>query len=126
MSAILPFVVMLIVYCTCFRFYDLLERRFPLLKFKRPDKKQMSARTYAKEQIYDEFRSLFLGITFLGACVFSVWSVFVLGLTETDPAMLFKAILYMFGMVGAFVGVKLIFYGACLLNTYIIKSDLGD
>jgi hypothetical protein len=104
-------------------YWAVTDRYFPFLKPQCPDEKSMSARSYAKAQIYDDFRMMFFAICFAGFFYFGAWIPFDLGLTTTDPMSFFKVLFYIF--IIAFVG-KLLLDGACLLKAYITESDSGD
>lgn len=100
-----------------------LENYFPILKHKPIKKDSLSSRAYAKERLFNEFRMVYFAAYFLGAFYVSSWVVYALGLYGADPFPLVKGLFYIYIAIFA---VKFLFYGACLLKTYIIKSDSGD
>lgn len=103
-------------------FFFGLKKHFPILKFKPIEKEALSSRAYAKAQLLDEFRMMFFGIYFLGTFYFASWVPYTLDLYTADPFPLIKIFFYIY--IACFAA-KLLFYGACLLKTYIIKSDSG-
>ena len=122
MNYVLGMILMLFILVVLLSLLFGLDRHFPFLKLKSPEKESLSSRAYAKAQLLDEFRWMFIGIYFLGTFYFSSWIPYIFDLYTADPFPLIKILFYIY--IACFAA-KLLFYGACLLKTYIIKSDSG-